>query len=126
MTNVRKRFFIYAGILLVAVLAVSQTLFSTVFAEKSFPMRIASICVVCVVTCACHIWLINTVKEKPDSFGRVFILQTFGKILLYLLLIVGYLLILKENIVFFVFHFLFVKIIFTIFDVSLILKFVKK
>jgi len=124
MTNAQKRFIISAGILLGTVLTVSQIIF-TFFAD-SFPMRITSILVVWSATCACHLWLIKTVSGNPNSFGRVFLMQTFGKLMLYIGFFVFFLIFFKENKIFFTIHFFVVYIIFATFDVSLILKFVKK
>ena len=126
MINGKKRSLIYAGVLLAVVLGVSQALFLTALATHDFPWRLTSICFVALTTCACHYWLIKTITDKPDAFNRVFLLQTVGKLLLYISFFVCFLIFFKEHKFFFTIHFFVVYIIFAIFDVSLILKFVKK
>ena len=126
MSNDQKRFLVSAAILLIVVVFVSQALFLTVLETKDFPLRIICIFIVWLATCASHLWVMNTVKKNPKAFDRVFMLQSFVKFFLYAACIVCYLLFFKKNAIFFTINFLFVYIIFAIFDVSLILKFVKK
>ena len=126
MKNEKIRFLIYAVILLIAVVLVSQTLFMTVLEAKDFPLRILCIFFVWAATCASHLWVITTVRKKPKAFTRVFMLQTALKLALYMASIIGYMFFFKKNAEIFTINFLFVYLIFSIFEVSLILKFVKK
>jgi len=121
-----KRFILSASILLIATIIVSQIIFFTFFETFLFPARIISIVFVWIATCASCLWLITTVLDNPKAFNRVFMLQTSLKLLLYIVFIVIYLKIFKENYVPFTIHFFVVYLIFAIFEVSLILKFVKE
>jgi Fe2+ transport system protein B len=125
MTKDQKRFFHIATILLAIVLVVSQIIFSTIFETKDFPLRIISICIVWLATCASHYWVMKTVTEKPKAFSRVFMLQTTIKLMLYMACIVAYLLLYREHGVPFTVHFVSVYLVFAVFEVILIMKFVK-
>ena len=126
MTKDLKRFFLTAAILLVIVLVVSQIIFSTFFETFCFPGRIISIIFVWLATCASHYWLMKTVTDYPKAFNRVFLMQTTIKLLLYIAYIAGYLILYRQHGVPFTVHFFVNYIIFAIFDVSLILKFVRE
>ncbi len=120
-----KQFFVNNLIILAVTIAVSQLLFSTVFETNRFPGRIISIGFVWLVTCVFHFWMMKTVKDKPKAFSRVFMLQTTIKLLLYMVCIVVYLILYRQYGVPFTVHFLVIYLIFAIFEVVSILKFVK-
>ena len=126
MTKNIKRFFLTATILLAIVLVVSQIFFSTFFETFCFPGRIMSIIFVWLVTCASHFWVMKTVTDKPKAFNGVFMLQTTIKLLLFLTFVAVYLFLYRQHGVPFTVHFFVDYIIFAIFDVSLILKFVRE
>ena len=126
MSKEQKQFLINAGIILVVVGVLSQVLFSFALQEYNFPLRILSIVAVWAVTCGCHVWLMKTVTEKPKAFNNVFLLQTVGKLLLFILFVALFLVFYREFKIFFTIHFFIIYIIFAIFDVYFILKFVKK
>ena len=125
MTKEQKRFCVSSGVLLAAVIAVSQAVFMWL-APTDFPLRIATILIVALATCFTHFWLMKTVTEKPKDFNKIFFLLDTCRILLFLVCIVAYLIFFKDFGKIFILHFFVVYIIFAIFDVSLILKFVKK
>jgi len=126
MTKEQKRFFLSAIILLAIVMIVSQMLFFTVFVTKDFPARIISIVLVWMVTCLFHYWMMKIVTDKPKSFNRIFMLQTILKLVFYSACIAGYLFFFRQHGVPFTVHFFVVYLIFAIFDVALILKFVRE
>jgi len=126
MTKDQKRFILFATIILAVVIVVSQILFSTIFETKDFPLRIISICIVWLVTCTSHLWVMKTVTEKPKAFVRVFMLQTTIKLLLYMVCILVFLLHYRQYGISFTVHFLVSYLIFTFFEVALMLKFVNK
>jgi len=121
MTNGQKQFFLRATVLLAIVIAVSHLLFSTIFETNNFPLRIISVCIVWLATCASCIWVMKTVNEKPKAFVRVFMLQTTVKLLLYMVYIIVYLLIYRQHGVPFAVHFLVVYFVFTVLEVLSIL-----
>ena len=122
--NGQKRFFLSATIILAVVVVASQLLFSTIFETFCFPGRIISIWLVWITTCASHYWVMKTVTDRPKAFNRVFMLQTTIKLLLYMVCIMVYLILYRQHGVPFTVHFLVVYLIFAIFEVVLILKFV--
>jgi len=126
MTKELKRFLISAVILLIAVLSVSQMFFLTIFETFDFPLRIICILFVCLATCVSHYFVMKTVMEKPKSFNMVFMLQTALKLLLYLMFIAIYLKLLSEHAISFTLHFFVVYLFFAIFELSMILKFIKE
>ena len=125
MTNVQKRFLFYTTAILVIIVAVSQIIFSTIFVTKCFPARIISIVFVWLVTCISHYWVMKTVTDKPKAFGRVFMLQTTIRLMLYMVCIVVYLHLYSQHRVAFTVHFFVIYLIFAVFEVASILKFVK-
>ncbi len=121
-----KRFFIKVFFLFLTVCFVSQLLFLTVFETYNFPGRIISVVFVWIVTCAFHYWLMTTVNNRPKAFNRVFMMQTTLKLLLYMACIVVYLVLYRQYAIPFTVHFLVLYLIFAVFEVVSILKFVKK
>ena len=126
MTPEQKRFFLSATILLGITVAISQIIFLTIFVTYFFPARIISIVLVWLATCTFHHWVMKTVTDKPKAFARVFMLQTVIKLMLYIMCIAGYLLAYREYGVPFTVHFLVVYLIFSIFEVASIFKFVNE
>jgi len=126
MTKDQKYFFLSATVLLAILAVVSQTIFFTVFVTKDFPFRIISIVFVWMVTCLSHYRVMKTATDTPGAFNRIFMLQTTLKLLLYMACIAVYLFFFRQHGVPFTIHFFVVYIIFSIFDVALILKFVRK
>ena len=122
MTKEQKHFLLFATILLAIVVSVSQLFFSTIFVTNSFPGRIISIVIVWTATYLTHYWAVKTVTGKPEAFIRIFSI----KMLFYMAFILGYLIFFRQHVVPFAAHFFVVYIIFGIFDVYLILRFVKK
>ena len=125
MTPEQKRFFLIATIVLVSMIVISQLIFSTIFETKNFPLRIIGVVLVWLVTCTFHSWVMKTVTDKPNAFVRVFMLQTTIKLLLYMTCIAGYLFVYRQHGITFTVHFLVVYLIFAIFEVAAIFKFVK-
>ena len=121
-----KQFLFSATIILIVTVFISQLFFLTIFETFSFPARILSIVFVWTATCASHYWVMKTVTEKPKAFNMVFLLQLTLKLLLYLAFIVIYLIFFREHGIPFTLHFFVVYLIFAIFEVSMILKFVKE
>jgi hypothetical protein len=126
MTNDQKHFILFAAVIFVIVIAVSQIFFSTFFETKDFPLRIISVCIVWLATCASHFWVMKTIIEKPKAFVSVFTLQTTIKLLLYMAYIIVYLLIYRQHVIPFTVHFLIAYLVFTLFEVISILKFIRK
>ena len=126
MTKDLKRFLLTATILLSVVLVVSQIFFFTIFETFCFPGRIMSIIFVWLVTCASHCWVMKTVTDKPKAFNGVFMLQTAIKLLLFLTFAAVFLFLYRQYGIPFTVHFFVDYIIFAIFDVSFIMKFVRE
>ena len=124
--NDTKKFLISATILFGITIFASQAIFFHFFETKNFPFRITCIGMIWLATCTSYLWVMKTVTEKPKAFNKVFMVQTAAKLLLYLMCITGYLFFYKEHGIYFTLHFFVVYIIFATFEVSLILKFVKK
>ncbi len=120
-----KQFFIVSLAVTVIAMVISWFLFSYVFETYDFPGRIISIVFIGSVTYFSHVWLMKTVTDRPKAFGRVFMIQTAGKLFLYMACILGYLVFCKQYAIPFTFQFLIVYLIFAIFEVTSILKFVK-
>ena len=126
MTTIQKQFIISATIALVALIVASQIIFSTILAAYSFPFRIASIVLVWLTTCISIYWIMITVANNRRAFSRVFMMQTIFKLFLYIACIIFYLKKFSLYSVPFTINFLFIYLIFSIFEASLILKFIKK
>ncbi len=125
MGKMLNRFLVTALILCVAIIFISQLLFSSIFETYRFPGRTICIVFVWLVTCVSYYWLMKTVTDKPKAFNRVFMMQTTIKLLLYMVCILVYLLFYKQYAIPFAVQFLVVYLIFAVFEVISILKFVK-
>lgn len=77
-------------------------------------------------TIAFHVILINAGAKSPQHFIRTFMGATALKLLLYFSVIIIYLFINKANAVGFTLTFLFLYLIFSVFEVALLLKHFKK
>jgi len=127
MTKEQKRFVIIAAIMVVAAVCVSQALFLTALKAYDFPARTLSIVFVWLVSCSFHYWLMKTVVDKPKSFIMIFFLQTAVKLMLYVaFLAICTIVFFREYAVQFILHFFVVYLFFAIFEVSLIMKFIKE
>jgi hypothetical protein len=119
-----KRFLIKSLIILVIIEA-AWVLCSLVLKAYNFPGRIISILVVWAVTFGFHYWLLKAVDKNPKSFNWMYLLQTGIKLLLYIGCVVVYLLSFREFAIPFVVVFLVTYIVFAVFEVVSILKFIK-
>ena len=128
MTKHQKRFVISAVIMLIVTLLTSQICFSTIFSDFSSVagISIVSVVFVWVVTSSFHYWLMKTVTDKPKAFNRVFMLQATVKLLLFIAYVTICLFTIKSQHVAFVIHFFVIYLFFAIFEVSLIMKFVRE
>ena len=128
MTKHQKRFVVSSVIMLIVALLTSQICFSTIFSDFSSVavISIVSVVFVWVVTSSFHYWLMKTVTDKPKAFNRVFMLQTTVKLLLFIAYVTICLFTINSQHVAFVIHFFVVYLVFAIFDVSLIMKFVRE
>ncbi len=96
------------------------------FPEKYFTYFYGVILLVCAVTIIFHLLLIKAAASRPLAFMNKFIAFTGIKLLLYLIVIAGYLIIVGIQPVSFVMVFLFSYFIFTSFEVISILEHLKK
>jgi hypothetical protein len=117
-----KHFFVPAMVLLVAVMAASQAVFSIFLEDCLFPGRLASIVLVGATSCASCRWVMKTAAGRPKAFYRIFMLQTAVKLLVYMGCIVVYLLLFREHGIAFAVHFLVVYTIFSTFEVLMLVK----
>ena len=127
MTVEQKRFFLVAAAILSVTIFASQAVFSAFFETILFNIRITSIVFVWLATCVSHFLVMKAVTDTPSAFNRVFMTQTMLKLFMYMAFIGIYLVITKgnENALPFTLHFFCIYIVFAIFEVTMILKFVK-
>ena len=128
MTKQQKQFIITAAIALIVAVSVSQAVFLTILKAFCFPARTVSIIFVWLVICTFNYWLMKTITNNPKAIIRVFMLQFFAKLALFSAFVaIGALVFYeKQHVIAFILHFFVVYLFFAIFDVSLILKFVKE
>ena len=118
-----------AAILLGIIILFSQAFVFAFFDTFCFFALISSINAIFgwLVTCALHYWLAKIVTNNPKAFNMVFMIQTIAKMLLYVIFVAITLAYIQEQFFFqFLVHFFVVYIIFSTFEVSLMLKFVDK
>ena len=73
-----------------------------------------------------HLLLVNTKNDKGNAFIRMFMLATTLKFFLYLAVLVGFLLYSKDNRQTLALHFLFYYFVFSVLEVSVLYKEVRK
>ena len=78
-----------------------------------------------IVTLIFHILLVNSSKKRVNKFVQRFLTFTSAKLLLYLIIIVAYIFLNKENAVPFLVIFLILYMIYTFFEIFSILKYIK-
>ncbi|MDR1672376.1 MAG: hypothetical protein LBS09_02775 [Bacteroidales bacterium] len=120
-----NRFFIRSLSLLALIVGISVGLFSVAWKNADFPGNIVSVAFIWATTCGFHFWLMRVVARHPKSFGGIFLMQTGIKLFLFAAYIAVYLYLFREYAVRFVILFLVTYIIFAVFEVVSILKFVK-
>ena len=107
MKNKLKHFYLYAIILLFALIFVSEILFFTIFETFCFPFRRSVIFLVWLVTCSFHYLVMKTVMGNPQAFNRMFVLQTILKFALYVACIAAFLNFFGQHALPFILHFCF-------------------
>ncbi|MBU0763798.1 MAG: hypothetical protein KJ607_03070 [Bacteroidetes bacterium] len=79
-----------------------------------------------IITCGLHYVLLRITRLKPDKFVTYFMMITTIKLLFYMIVMIVYLFFDREGAVVFLLVFLFLYILFTVFEVLSLLSFLKK
>jgi hypothetical protein len=126
MTKEEKQARLYFVIALVTAIFISQMAFWTVLKPFAFPYHVIGILFVWTITYVSHYLLIKTVKEKPKAFITMFMTQFALRLLFFVTYaLVGAVVVYKNYMLAFIFHFFATYLFFAVLEVSLILKFVK-
>lgn len=115
--NLSKLTFILAVIYFVGFYFINKSLF--------LPVYILIIGFIYILTIIVHYFLLKSSEDRIARFSANFMMTTTFKLLIYIIFLVGYLLLHKENGVKFAVFFLFNYLVYTIFEVYSILKHIR-
>jgi len=69
-----------------------------------------------------NLWLLSVPAENPNKFIRIFMMATFLKFFLYIIVLVAYVMLQRDDAVRFMFSFLVLFILYLVFDVIILLQ----
>lgn len=69
-----------------------------------------------------NLWLLSVPAENPNKFIRIFMMATFLKFFLYIIVLVAYVMLQRDDAVRFMFSFLVLFVLFLVFDVIILLQ----
>lgn len=69
-----------------------------------------------------NLWLLSVPAENPNKFIRIFMMVTFLKFFLYIIVLVAYVMLQRDDAVRFMFSFLVLFVLFLVFDVIILLQ----
>ncbi|HNW68927.1 MAG TPA: hypothetical protein PKI01_00895 [Bacteroidales bacterium] len=69
-----------------------------------------------------NLWLLSVPAENPNKFVRIFMMATFLKFFLYIIVLVAYVMLQRDDAVRFMFSFLVLFVLFLVFDVIILLQ----
>jgi len=99
------------------IIIIGASLFSTVFAQYYLPVFPFLLALFIIITAVIHIMLIKIKKNEMAKFARYFMLALTIKIFVFLIFLVSYVFLDKENAVSFLITFLVLFIVFLFYEV---------
>jgi len=126
MSETSRKFMIKIGLFTLVVLAITSILFSTVlklFYVASYPYQVL---LIATVTTIGHLWIIRASEQNTIRFTTAFMGSATLKLLVYLFFMLIYLWLDHSNVVPFVLTFMTLYLVYTIFEVTEVLRFIKK
>jgi hypothetical protein len=69
-----------------------------------------------------NLWLLSVPAGNPNKFIRIFMMATFLKFFLYIIVLVAYVMLQRDDAVRFIFSFLILFVLFLVFDVIILLQ----
>lgn len=128
MNPIFLRFFLSLSIYSLVIISAGIVIFS--YLLPGYLLAITPFVLACLlfytVTLIVHYVLLKSGKQKAQPFVRNFIATTFLKLLAYLLILVIYVLLNRENAMAFIVTFLILYLFYTVFETIAIIKFFKK
>ncbi len=126
MSVVSRKFIIKICLFTLVVSAITAALFSTILKDfylSAFPYQIL---LIATVTTIGHLWIIRASEQNTMKFTTAFMGSATLKLMVYLFFMLIYLWIDRSQVVPFVLTFMILYLIFTIFEVNEVLRFIKK
>ena len=126
MSSVSRKFIVKITIFTFAVFVITAVLFSTLLRNyylSAFPYQIL---LIATVTTIGHLWVISASSSNTMKFTTAFMGSTTLKLMVYLFFMLIYLWIDRSQVVPFVLTFMVLYLLFTIFEVTEVLRFIKK
>jgi hypothetical protein len=126
MINPKLKFGVYAFLLALVIVLAGEYIFRNWFPAQFFSGFYFVIAFILFVTITFHLLLISSSEKRPAVFVNRFLAFTGAKLLLYLMMIILYILFINNQRVSFLLTFLCGYFVFTIFEVTSILNFLRK
>ena len=121
-----KKFLKKIILFFVIITLIAAVLFLSVLKEYYMPIYLYSLIFCFAVTVLFHYILLKSLDERINRFSNKYMLLTVAKLFLYLLFVVIYLYFVKIHIMWFVFVFLILYALFSVFEVLTILSVLKR
>ena len=122
----RDKNFIWKLLVLTLFVGVAgASLFITVLKEYYLPVFPLMLAVFTLITLFFHITLSRTLERRPEKFSYVFMGLSAAKLFLILILIIVYLIIQRETVIYFLAGTFLLYVVFTFFEVKTLLRLVQ-
>ncbi len=126
MSSVSGKFIIKICLFTIVIFAVTAALFATILKDFYLSVYPYQILLIAIVTTIGHLWIIHASEQNTMKFTTAFMGSVTLKLMVYLFFMLIYLWIDRSQVVPFVLTFMILYLIFTVFEVSEVLRFIKK
>ena len=126
MSAVAKKFVIKICLFTIIIFVIGSALFSTVLKMFYLPVFPFQVLLIAAVTAIGHLWIIRASEQNTIKFTTAFMGSATLKLMVYLFFMLIYLWNDHSNAISFVLTFMILYLIFTVFEVMEVLRFIKK
>ena len=126
MSDTSWKFVIRICLFTLTIYAISSVLFHTVLETIHLSVFPYQLLLIAIVTTTGHLWVIRAADQNTMKFTTAFMASVTLKLLVYLFFMLIYLWIDRSQVIQFVLSFMVLYILFSVFEVTQILKFIKK
>ena len=126
MSDASRKFVLKISLYTLTIFVISFALFTTVlktFYLSVFPIQLL---LIATVTTLGHLWVIRSADQNTMKFTTAFMASVTLKLLIYLFFMLIYLWIDHSQVISFVLTFMVLYVVFTVFEIIQVLKFIKK
>jgi len=126
MSVASRQFIVKILVFSVLIYAISTALFLTVLKTWYFAAYPYQLILIAAITTIGHLWILKASGKKPQKFTTAYMASVTLKLMVYLTFMLVYLLIDRSQVIPFVLTFVSFYTLFTVFEVTQVLTFLKK